>query len=102
MRSSVAGSWCSSLIATSHSAAGAVEVGVSDAAGIDGVGSEGAGADSAPRPSSVVPSMTITVPQRLQVMRAFFPRTRSSGTAYLAGQAVQETFMRARGGLSDK
>src|SRR6478735_3725694 len=33
------------------------------------------------------------VPQCLQVMRTFFPRTLSSGTAYFAGQPVQVTFI---------
>src|SRR5690349_5330214 len=39
-----------------------------------------------------VPSTMMDVPQCLHVMRARLPRTRSSGTAYLAGQAVQATF----------
>src|SRR5262245_53120498 len=35
---------------------------------------------------SRVPSTTIEAPQCLHVMRARLPRTRSSGTAYFAGQ----------------
>src|SRR3954465_13122630 len=43
--------------------------------------------------STAVPSTTMLVPQCLQVMRTFFPRTFSSGTAYFAGHPVQVTFI---------
>jgi hypothetical protein len=54
-------------------------------------GSGFSGCEDGPSP---VPSMMMAVPQCLQVMRARLPRTRSSGTAYFAGQAVQATFMK--------
>ena len=63
-----------------------------DAAGGGGSGSArgfGGGLDAC----SEVPSTMMAEPQRLQVMRAFLPRTFSSGTAYLAGQEGQATFM---------
>jgi len=52
-----------------------------------------AGFGKTPSFASAVPSTTMLVPQCLQVMRTFLPRTFSSGTAYFAGQPVQVTFI---------
>jgi hypothetical protein len=45
----------------------------------------------------VVPSTTIAVPQCLQVIFTFLPRTFSSGIPYFAEQEVQLTFMKFLG-----
>ena len=47
-----------------------------------------------PAASSLVPSTMMPVPQCLQVIFTFLPRTFSSGTAYLAEHDVQLTFMK--------
>ncbi len=57
---------------------------------------------SAPRwgfgfaPAILVPSTTMAAPQCLHLMRTLRPRTFASGTAYRAGQFVQETSIRCR------
>jgi hypothetical protein len=57
------------------------------------IGREPWGACASDVVPSCVPSTMIDAPQCLQVMRARLPRTRSSGTAYFAGHAVQATFI---------
>src|SRR6187402_533197 len=78
-------------LAGAGAASGALTGGAA-AAGDDATGAAAFG-KAASLVSTAVPSTTMWVPQCLQVMRTFFPRTFSSGTAYFAGQPVQVTFI---------
>jgi len=82
-------------------AGAAAALGATDRAGVgaEGAGERAAAADAAGRvlcvgpPASAEPSTMIGAPQRLHVILTFRPRTFSSGTAYLAGQLPQFTFI---------
>src|SRR5947207_13946154 len=87
--------------ATGASAFGATACAAGVAAGAGAAPGAGVVPEAAGAASSLVPSTMMPVPQCLHVIFTFLPRTFSSGSAYLAEQDVQLTFMKLPGGRSN-
>lgn len=84
---------------------GAIGPAAGDLAGIDDGLSELTGrlalsAPPGPSPRDV-PSMAMLAPQWRHTIRTLLPRTFASGTAYLAGQLLHETFMESNASRLD-